>query len=74
MMTYLSFDKHQKTIQLVNSMLTKSSLSYEKLQMLLNFLSFVAKIVVSERVFFRRLFNDLIIIKLRKQRINYPMQ
>ncbi len=73
-MTYLSFDKHQKTIQLVNSMLTKSSLSYEKLQMLLNFLSFVAKIVVSERVFFRRLFNDLIIIKLRKQRINYSMQ
>jgi len=74
MMTRLLPDKHQKTIQLVNSALTKSSLSYEKLQMLLNFLSFAAKIVVSERVFFRRLFNDLIIIKSRKQRINYSMQ
>jgi len=73
MMTHLSSDKHQKTIQLVNSMLTKSFLSYEKLQMLLNFLSFAAKIVVSERVFLRQLFNDLIVIKSRKQRINYSM-
>jgi len=30
-MTYLSFDKHQKIIQLVNSMLTKISLLYKKL-------------------------------------------
>ncbi len=74
MMTHLSFNKHQKTIQLVNNVLTKSSLAYEKLQMLLNFLSFAAKIVVSERVFLKRLFNDLIIIKSRKQRINYLMQ
>ncbi len=74
MMTRLSFNKHQKTIQLVNSTLTKSSLSYKKLQILLNFLSFAAKIVVSERVFLRRLFNDLIVIKSRKQRINYSMQ
>ncbi len=74
MMTRLSSDKHQKTIQLINSTLTKSSLSYEKLQMLLNFLSFAAKIVISERVFLRWLFNDLIIIKSRKQRINYSMQ
>ena len=74
MMTHLSFDKHQKAIQLVNNALTKSFLSYKKLQMLLNFLSFVAKIVVSERVFLRQLFNDLIIIKSRKQRINYSMQ
>jgi len=73
MIARLSSDKHQKTIQLVNSTLTKSSLSYEKLQMLLNFLSFVAKIVVSERVFLRRMFNDLIVIKSRKQRINYSM-
>ncbi len=29
--TYLLFDKHQKIIQLVNSMLTKISLSYKKL-------------------------------------------
>jgi len=74
MMTCLSSDKHQKTIQLVNSMLTKSSLLYEKLQTLLDFLSFAAKIVISERVFLRRLFNNLIIIKSRKQRINYSMQ
>ncbi len=73
-MTHLSLDKHQKTIQLINNALTKSSLSYKKLQMLLNFLSFAAKIVVSEKVFLRRLFNDLIIIKSRKQRINYSMQ
>ncbi len=73
MMTHLSSDKHQKTIQLVNSALTKSSLLYEKLQMLLDFLSFAAKIVVSERIFLRWLFNDLIIIKSRKQRINYLM-
>jgi len=73
-MTHLSSDKHQKTIQLINSTLTKSFLSYKKLQTLLNFLSFAAKIVVSERVFLRWLFNDLIIIKLRKQRINYSMQ
>ena len=53
MMTHLSSDKHQKTIQLINSMLTKSFLSYKKLQTLLNFLSFAAKIVVSERVFLR---------------------
>jgi len=53
MMTRLSFDKHQKTIQLVNSTLTKSFLSYEKLQTLLNFLSFAAKIMISERVFLR---------------------
>jgi len=53
MMTHLSSDKHQKTIQLVNSALTKSSLLYEKLQMLLDFLSFAAKIVVSERIFLR---------------------
>ena len=72
-MTHLSLDKHQKTIQLINNALTKSSLSYKKLQMLLNFLSFAAKIVVSEKVFLRRLFNDLIIIKSRKQRINYSM-
>ncbi len=74
MMTHLSSDKHQKTIQLINSMLTKSFLSYKKLQTLLNFLSFAAKIVVSERVFLRWLFNNLIIIKLCKQRINYSMQ
>ncbi len=73
MMTHLSFDKQQKIIQLVNSMLTKNSLSYKKLQSLLNFLSFAAKIVISERVFLRWLFNDLIIIKSRKQRINYSM-
>ena len=73
MMTHLSSDKHQKTIQLVNSTLTKSFLSYKKLQMLLDFLSFAAKIVISERVFLRQLFNDLIIIKSRKQRINYSM-
>jgi len=73
MMTRLSFDKHQKTIQLVNSTLTKSFLSYEKLQTLLNFLSFAAKIMISERVFLRWLFNDLIVIKSRKQRINYSM-
>jgi len=73
MMTRLSSDKHQKTIQLVNSTLTKSSLSYKKLQTLLDFLLFVAKIVIFERVFLRRLFNDLIIIKSRKQRINYSM-
>ena len=74
MIAHLSSDKHQKIIQLINSMLTKSFLSYEKLQMLLNFLSFAAKIVVSERVFLRWLFNTLIIIKLCKQRINYLMQ
>ncbi len=74
MMTRLSSDKHQKTIQLVNSVLTKSFLSYEKLQTLLDFLSFAAKIVISERVFLRRLFNDLIVIKSRKQRINYSMR
>ncbi len=74
MMTRLSSDKHQKTIQLVNSALTKSSLSYEKLQTLLDFLSFAAKIIVSERVFLRRLFNGLIVMKSRKQRINYSMR
>ncbi len=73
MMTRLSFNKHQKIIQLINSTLTKSFLSYKKLQTLLNFLSFAAKIVISERVFLRWLFNDLIIIKSRKQRINYSM-
>jgi len=73
MMTCLSFDKHKKTIQLVNSMLTKSSLSYEKLQTLLDFLSFAAKIMISEKVFLRWLFNDLIVIKSCKQRINYSM-
>jgi len=41
--------------------------------MLLDFLSFIAKIMISERVFLRQLFNDLIIIKSRKQRINYSM-
>ncbi len=74
MMTHLSSDKHQKTIQLVNSMFTKSSLSYKKLQTLLNFLSFAAKIIVSERVFLRWLFNNLTVIKSRKQRINYSMR
>ncbi len=73
MMTHLSSDKHKKTIQLINSMLTKSFLSYEKLQTLLNFLSFAAKIMISERIFLKRLFNDLIIIKSRKQYINYSM-
>ncbi len=73
MMIYLSSDKQQKTIQLINSMLTKNFLSYKKLQTLLNFLLFVAKIMISERVFLRRLFNDLIIIKSCKQRINYSM-
>ncbi len=73
MMTYLSSDKHLKIIQLINSMLTKSFLSYEKLQTLLDFLSFAAKIVVSKRIFLKWLFNDLIIIKSRKQRINYLM-
>ncbi len=53
MMTHLSFDKQQKTIQLINSTLTKNSLSYEKLQTLLNFLSFAAKIMISERVFLK---------------------
>ncbi len=53
MMTHLSFNKHQKIIQLVNNAFTKSSLSYKKLQMLLNFLSFVAKIIVSERIFLK---------------------
>jgi len=73
MMIHLSSDKQQKTIQLINSMLTKNFLSYKKLQTLLNFLLFVAKIIISERVFLRRLFNDLIIIKSCKQRINYSM-
>jgi len=53
MMTYLSSDKHLKIIQLINSMLTKSFLSYEKLQTLLDFLSFAAKIVVSKRIFLK---------------------
>ncbi len=74
MMARLPPDKHQKTIQLVNSALTKSSLSYEKLQTLLGFLSFAAKIVIPERAFLRRLFNDLTAIKSRKQRINYSMR
>ena len=73
MIIHLSSDKQQKTIQLINSMLTKNFLSYKKLQTLLNFLLFVAKIIISERVFLRRLFNDLIIIKSCKQRINYSM-
>jgi len=73
MMIHLSSDKQQKTIQLINGMLTKNFLSYKKLQTLLNFLLFVAKIIISERVFLRRLFNDLIIIKSCKQRINYSM-
>ncbi len=73
MIIHLSSDKQQKTIQLINSMLTKNFLSYKKLQTLLNFLLFVAKIMISERVFLRRLFNDLIIIKSCKQRINYSM-
>ncbi len=73
MMIHLSSDKHQKIIQLVNSTFTKNSLSYKKLQMLLDFLSFAAKVIVSERIFLRWLFNDLIIIKSRKQRINYSM-
>ncbi len=72
-MTRLSFNKHKKIIQLINNAFTKSFLSYEKLQMLLDFLSFTAKIMISERVFFRWLFNDLIIIKSRKQHINYSM-
>jgi len=53
MMIHLSSDKHQKIIQLVNSTFTKNSLSYEKLQMLLDFLSFAAKVIVSERIFLR---------------------
>ncbi len=73
MMTHLSSDKHQKTIQLINNAFTKSFLSYKKLQTLLDFLSFIAKIIISKRVFLRWLFNDLIIIKSRKQRINYSM-
>ncbi len=73
MITHLSSDKHQKTIQLINNTFTKSFLSYEKLQMLLNFLSFAAKIIVSETIFLKWLFNDLIIIKSRKQCINYSM-
>ncbi len=73
MMIHLLSDKHQKIIQLVNSTLTKSSLLYEKLQALLNFLSFVTKVVISERVFLKWLFNDLIIIKSRKQSIHYLM-
>ncbi len=71
---HLSSDKHQKTIQLINSTLTKSSLLYEKLQALLDFLSFATKVMIFERVFLRWLFNDLIIIKSRKQSINYSMQ
>jgi len=73
MMIHLSSDKHQKIIQLVNSTLTKSSLLYEKLQALLDFLSFMTKVVISERVFLKWLFNDLIIIKSRKQSIHYLM-
>ncbi len=53
MMTHLSFDKQQKIIQLVNSVFTKNSLSYKKLQTLLDFLSFIAKIMISERVFLK---------------------
>jgi len=63
MMTHLLSDKQQKTIQLINNALIKNFLSYKKLQTLLDFLSFAAKIVISERVFLKWLFNDLIIIK-----------
>jgi len=63
MMTNLLSDKQQKTIQLINNALIKNFLSYKKLQTLLDFLLFAAKIVISERVFFKWLFNDLIIIK-----------
>jgi len=74
MIAHLSSDKHQKTIQLVNNVLIKNSLLYKKLQALLDFLSFVTKVVISERVFLKWLFNDLSIIKSRKQSINYLMQ
>jgi len=74
MIARLSSDKHQKTIQLVNSTLIKNSLLYKKLQALLDFLSFATKVVISEKVFLRQLFNDLSVIKSRKQSINYSMQ
>jgi len=74
MVARLSPDKHQKAIQLVESALTKSSLSYEELQALLGFLSFAAKVVVPGRAFLRRLFNGLTVIKSRKQKIIYSMR
>lgn len=74
MVARLSPDKHQKAIQLVESALTKSSLSYEELQALLGFLSFAAKVVVPGRAFLRRLFNGLTVTKSRKQKIIYSMR
>jgi len=50
---HLSSDKHQKIIQFINNVLTKKLLSYEELQALLNFLSFMMKVVISERIFLR---------------------
>jgi len=53
MIAHLPPDKHQRAIQLINSALTKNSLSYEELQALLGFLAFAAKVVIPGRAFLR---------------------
>ena len=55
--TRLLKKKFERAIQKIKSILNQSFLSYIELQSLVDFLSFVVKMIISNKVFFRRLYD-----------------
>ena len=56
----LPFNKLAKVRNIVKNLLDKTIILYRELEIIIKFLLFVAKIIISGRVFLRRFFNAII--------------
>jgi hypothetical protein len=73
MIVRLSDVKREKIIEWINKILSERMIKNE-LRSLLNFLSFAARVVVSRRVFLKRLFNSLFQSWKNKRRVDVEMK
>jgi hypothetical protein len=73
MITRLFNVKRKKVIEWINKMFFEKMIKNE-LRFLLNFLSFAAQVVVSRKIFLRRLFNSLSQSWRNKRRVDIEMK
>ena len=57
MQTRLSLDKLNKARNIIKNLLKRLSILYRELDSAIGFLLFIAKIIISKRVFFQRFYN-----------------
>jgi hypothetical protein len=73
MIVRLSDNKREKTVEWINKILFERVIKNE-LRSLFNFLSFAARVVVSSRIFLRRLFNSFFQSWKNKRRVDIEMK